>query len=108
MTGGPAERGLTTGAADVGGEPPALVGVAAAGVTLAGVAGVAVAGVAAAGRAAAGVLSAGAASAASPVFGSTSDIICRKVLSSMGRSVFPSQVDPSGTRFCTVEAAAST
>src|SRR6185437_9319902 len=45
---------------------------------------------------------------ADEVFGSTSDIICRKVPSSMGRSLLPSQVEPSGTRFCTCAADART
>ena len=37
-----------------------------------------------------------------------SEMTWRKVPSSIGRSVVPSQVDPSGIRFCTLGAAAST
>jgi hypothetical protein len=40
--------------------------------------------------------------------GSISEIICWKVASSMGRSDFPSQVEPSGRWFCTVETDART
>ena len=40
--------------------------------------------------------------------GSISEIIWWNVASSMGRSDFPSQVEPFGTRFCTVETDART
>jgi len=92
------------GVAPAGG---ALAGAVLAGVSARGAAPVAVAGAFGADPAGAGGELLGADSESAD-FGSTSDIIWRKVPSSIGRSVLPSQVDPSGTLFWTVVAAAST